>query len=359
MIENKQNIECEDNEDIKCSEKVFEVLVNITQQREQDQLEKALVQTIFQYVHIQSASFNRLKMVQGKQVMFKSFGLTHDNTGNIVEDRAKVQHVPSSLLDELLDKNRLTLEKKGQIFTYFPIIVAEQTIAVFELVASQPLQETESNLIGGILEIYNNFLAVIRENEYDTLTGLLNRKTFDEKIGKIIGNYKRGEEEVEVITERRIETATNVSHWIGVIDIDHFKQVNDSYGHLYGDEVLILLANVMKTTFRIDDLLFRYGGEEFIVVLAPCNEQDAFQTFERFRLSVQECYFPQVEHVTVSIGFVEFTNTEFPRSIIEKADKALYYAKDNGRNQVCHYKNLVDNQKLKEEVPPSNQVDLF
>jgi|GEM_PF-61923 len=355
----KDGDECAENKDIICSEKVFEVLVNITQQREQDQLEQALVRTIFQYAKLKSASFNRLKFLKEKQIMFKSFELKHDDDGNTIEDRSKVQEIPDQLNQTIQNKSRLKIVKNDLIYNYFPIVVADNTIGVFELVASQELQATENNIVGGILEIYNNFLAVIRENEYDTLTGLLNRKTFDEKIGNIIGNYKRAQEASSVLKERRGSGSDNEAHWIGVIDIDHFKQVNDTYGHLYGDEVLILLSNVMKKTFRIDDLLFRYGGEEFIVVLAPCTVNDAFQTFERFRVNVAECYFPQVEHVTISIGFVEFSNTEFPRSIIEKADRALYYAKENGRNQVCNYNSLINENKLTVKNQQDNEIDLF
>jgi len=355
----KKTIECAKDEDIKCSEKVFEVLVNITQQRDQDQLEQSLVRTIFHSVNLKSASFNRLKSLQEKQVMYKSFELKSDDMGESVLFRPIVLDIPDELLQPIRQQTALIIAKDGLVYHYFPIVVAENTMGVFELVSQQELQPQESNLIKGILEIYNNFLTVIRENEYDTLTGLLNRKTFDEKIGNIIGSYKVKTDSNPILKERRVLVTEDKSHWIGVIDIDHFKRVNDNFGHLYGDEVLILVSNIMKKSFRIDDLLFRYGGEEFVVVLAPCTLQNANQIFERFRKNVEECYFPQVEHITLSIGFVEFSDLEFPRSIIEKADRALYYAKDNGRNQVHNYADLVANNKLKMPNNMVNDVDLF
>ncbi|MXV13635.1 GGDEF domain-containing protein, partial [Xanthomonas sp. LMG 8992] len=110
------------------------------------------------------------------------------------------------------------------------------------------------------------------------------------------------------------------------VDIDHFKRVNDTFGHLYGDEVLLLVAQLMQRAFRQDDLLFRFGGEEFVIVLRGVDRDTAVSLFERFRLAVAEHVFPQVGQVTLSTGIVELTHGRLLSEMLDEADKALYWA---------------------------------
>ena len=130
-------------------------------------------------------------------------------------------------------------------------------------------------------------------------------------------------------------------HWLAIIDIDHFKRINDRFGHLYGDEVLILLARNMKRLFRQRDKLFRFGGEEFVIVLDRTAEASAEIVLDRFRETIEKTHFPQVGKVTVNIGFVRLDKVDVSSAIIGRADQALYYAKQNGRNRVCFYEKLV------------------
>ncbi|HLF24652.1 MAG TPA: GGDEF domain-containing protein, partial [Burkholderiales bacterium] len=131
-----------------------------------------------------------------------------------------------------------------------------------------------------------------------------------------------------------------------VVDIDHFKNVNDRYGHLYGDEILLLFSQTMVEAFRGADLLFRVGGEEFVIVLKGVDLERALFVLERFRRTIEEKSFPQVGTITASIGASTITANDLSTSIIDRADKALYYAKSNGRNQVHAYENLVAAGKL-------------
>lgn len=148
-----------------------------------------------------------------------------------------------------------------------------------------------------------------------------------------------------------------VQQWLAVVDIDHFKQVNDRFGHLYGDEVLILIANILRSSFRSHDRIFRFGGEEFVVLLRSTTLSTAHKVFNRFRLAVQEYHFPQVGQVTVSLGFVSTTRGS-PVEILGQADQALYYAKEHGRNQVCFYDDLVASGQLATKVA-NDDVELF
>ena len=142
------------------------------------------------------------------------------------------------------------------------------------------------------------------------------------------------------------------------MDVDHFKQVNDSFGHVYGDEVLLLLAQEMKKHFRREDIILRFGGEEFVIILAATSMENAQNILERFRIHIENFTFPQVGKITISLGLAKITDQDFPPDILEKADKALYYAKENGRNQTHCYETLVTEGKL-EQSNKTGEIELF
>ena len=121
--------------------------------------------------------------------------------------------------------------------------------------------------------------------------------------------------------------------------------------------MLILVANLLRTSFRAQDHVFRFGGEEFVVLLRSTTPADTVKIFERFRSNVEQHVFPQVGQVTVSVGFARIT-AESPVVILGHADQALYYAKENGRNRVCHYDELVSTGQLQSEVS-NDTVEFF
>ncbi|WP_339650305.1 diguanylate cyclase [Halopseudomonas pelagia] len=125
-----------------------------------------------------------------------------------------------------------------------------------------------------------------------------------------------------------------------VIDIDHFKQVNDQYGHSCGDQVIVNIAQTLKKHSRTHDLVARFGGEEFVVLLPEADLQEASQCAERIRASVQALEVPVNTHdmvrCTVSIGIAEIMlGNDSVEAALKRADKALYHAKHSGRNQLC------------------------
>lgn len=125
-----------------------------------------------------------------------------------------------------------------------------------------------------------------------------------------------------------------------VIDIDHFKHVNDQYGHSCGDQVIVNIAQTLKKHSRTHDLVARFGGEEFVVLLPEADLQEASQCAERIRASVQALEVPVNTHdmvrCTVSIGIAEIMlGNDSVEAALKRADKALYHAKHSGRNQLC------------------------
>jgi diguanylate cyclase (GGDEF)-like protein len=141
-----------------------------------------------------------------------------------------------------------------------------------------------------------------------------------------------------------------------VVDVDHFKRVNDSFGHLFGDEVLLRMGELMRKTFRGGDRLFRFGGEEFVVILNAADEKLAAASFNRFRISVENHEFPQVGQVTCSIGFTAVSAMDVPTDVVGRADEALYFAKEHGRNQVCCYEQLVAEGAIEKPAPAEAPV---
>jgi diguanylate cyclase (GGDEF)-like protein len=122
--------------------------------------------------------------------------------------------------------------------------------------------------------------------------------------------------------------------WLAVMDVDYFKRVNDRFGHACGDDVLTLLARLMRESFRESDWLFRSGGEEFVVLLESTDGQYVRGILERFRSAVEAYRFPQVGSVTVSVGFTRVRASDDGASAFRRADEALYAAKRRGRNQM-------------------------
>lgn len=202
-----------------------------------------------------------------------------------------------------------------------------------------------------LLGIYRNFQLLHDRIERDSLTGLYNRQAFGEVITRLIHPGR---------ASRNRRKDKDHGYWLGMLDIDLFKRVNDEHGHLIGDEVLVLFARLMRETFRYEDRLFRYGGEEFIVVLEGVSRESAFQALERFRLAVEAHSFPQGIHLTVSAGFAEIIFGTLPSEVIDRADRALYYAKNAGRNRVYGYEDLLGQGKLRQiEYPSHKNVNLW
>ncbi|MDP2811483.1 MAG: GGDEF domain-containing protein [Rhodocyclaceae bacterium] len=231
-----------------------------------------------------------------------------------------------------------------------------------DLLTARPLDPAQVALVEGLLGLLRNCLALLDYSETDTLTGLLNRKTFDQYLLDILLRISSDGDDAAGMThlpKRRQSRPRGHHHWLGVMDVDHFKSINDRFGHLIGDEVLILIANMMKASFRAQDQLFRFGGEEFVILLKPTGLEHARATFDRFRQDVEEHLFPQVGHVTISIGFTGISVEDTPAEVLGNADEALYWAKQHGRNQTCSYEELRATDNLHPHPVLHTEVEMF
>lgn len=237
-----------------------------------------------------------------------------------------------------------------------PLPVEVGLPGVLEVHSDEPLSVRAQRTIQTVLKVFGNFQNLLESSQRDALTALLNRQTFDATFLKAsMPVTERGADHAE--GERRHSDSSG--YWLGVVDIDHFKRVNDGFGHLIGDEVLVLVARIMRQTFRHHDRLYRFGGEEFVILLRGGNEEDAFGAFERFRLNVAQYPFPQVQNVTVSVGFTEVRHQDTPNVAFARADQAVYRAKHQGRNQVLSHEGLVRTGVLASPEAHIGDVELF
>jgi diguanylate cyclase (GGDEF)-like protein len=170
-------------------------------------------------------------------------------------------------------------------------------------------------------EITNEYVK-IKELEHmastDVLTKLFNRSKLND------------------VLEKEMALSSTISSPLSIIfiDIDHFKQVNDTYGHDVGDKVLIDIANIISSSTRVGDIAARWGGEEFMITLQSTDAVHASILAEKLRIAVEEFTFAIVGNLTISLGVTEFMNNESEETLIKRVDKALYEAKDSGRNRV-------------------------
>jgi diguanylate cyclase (GGDEF)-like protein len=255
---------------------------------------------------------------------------------------------------EALAGRTVVSSRDGAGFSVFPLASDREVVGVLELITDGELQTEAHRMVCSILRIYRNFQGLLDYSERDTLTGLLNRKTFDESLMKISTSIPP-----PISSQGARRTAGPGSHyWLGMIDIDHFKAVNDTHGHLIGDEVLLLLSRLMRSSFRFHDRLYRFGGEEFVVLMRCDTEADAMRAFERLRQNTLAYRFPQAGAISVSIGFTELKAGDSPSAAIERADRAVYYAKGHGRNQVQSHADLVARGEL-QLLEKTGDVEIF
>ncbi|WP_459870369.1 GGDEF domain-containing protein [Endothiovibrio diazotrophicus] len=320
------------------TEQVVESIIQLTRQRSQDSLERSLVETLMELLKAQEIVFSRLPDMHDRSGLREIVHLRRSSDGDGFEPIDLRDGEPDDplLLRCFHEGQRIVHPGPGPC-CHYPVPFGNETVGVLSLTATKG--KGRETLVRGLLRIYENYLSLIDDSERDTLTGLLNRKTFDTRLSAVLDRARYTEGESPTGHERRHNLGGG--HWLAVVDIDYFKRINDTFGHLYGDEVLLLLAQLMRRAFRAGDLLFRYGGEEFVIVLAPTSGDDAMAVLNRFRETVAGHLFPQVGTVTVSIGVVEICDQDSPSEVVGHADQALYYAKEHGRNRVCGYRELV------------------
>lgn len=343
------------------NETILNSVIEITNKRDTDSLELSMTLTLVEQVEC-------LRLVIYKRLNIKNNLTIRSNVDLIVDkEKSKYEWLEPKLINTISPELKSCFDFSCPIHnkianedeeSWHPIVI-DQTVEAVIYIHSKKMSREQQVLINGFCRIYENYLSILKESECDKLTGLFNRQTFETKVQRFIDKKSKKQHE-DPISENRRDLVKSLNTWLAIIDIDHFKQVNDTFGHVCGDEVLLAFAQLLKNLFRKEDLLFRFGGEEFIIVMEAATPQMLHNKLNEFRNTVANHPFPFVESLTASIGFTLLDPNMYISSIIDKADKALYYAKDNGRNSVHYFEDLIDLKLLKGEEPGINSpIELF
>jgi diguanylate cyclase (GGDEF)-like protein len=199
--------------------------------------------------------------------------------------------------------------------------------------------DDSENLVGLVTQtdMANAYVSIIaRQQELEVANQTLHLLSHEDALMHI-GNRRAMEVELSFTEASSKRYQKNYS--VALMDIDFFKKYNDHYGHQAGDDALIAVANALKEAMRESDRLYRYGGEELLMLMAEATDDDRLTAAERAREAVEDL---NIEHIacplaklTISIGVASSRGDEPWHSLVARADKALYQAKNSGRNRVC------------------------
>ncbi|WP_298941922.1 GGDEF domain-containing protein [uncultured Psychromonas sp.] len=208
--------------------------------------------------------------------------------------------------------------------------ITEKITSITEMIKhNQIIKDEKSSIkdISVLIDSYNQMLAKLNNqitmnkalSYIDFLTGIKNRKAYDESIESLISQYKR----------------YGTAFSLAIFDADDFKEINDNFGHSFGDIVLKNISSVLQANIRNGDMLFRIGGEEFIVIFPNTNLEKSKQAIEKIRKSISlNLTLNRKVNITLSIGLTEITNQDSKDSIFKRVDNFLYTSKKNGKNRV-------------------------
>jgi diguanylate cyclase (GGDEF)-like protein len=270
-------------------------------------------------------------------------------------------HKDPSSIASMVAKNKLALPAGGDwherdvpVFSHpmrikdyesllvVPLIVKDEVIGTFTVAATRAgaFPSDRRHMLGVIanqvavsMQNARMYEALEEQATTDGLTGLVNHRTFQERFSTMLGRAERHELAVSML----------------LTDIDHFKKINDTYGHPTGDEVLRRVAAILKASARKIDIVARYGGEEFALVLEGTDRAGARQLAERIRQEVEAQSFPSSKGAfgaTLSIGVSSYPDDSREKpELIARADQALYSAKHGGRNRTVCFADI--DRKLK------------
>lgn len=326
---------------------LLDSVVDITAQTESDTISESLITTILQLTPV-----NQLLVLDYHQNASPEFTVSacsdiflYEEEQEAIERIVRICIFSDDNVVEYCTEQQMSLMA-------VPIRRAENAkIHSVVFCKSKYLRGDEIQLIEGLTKVFENYKNIISASERDGLTGLYNRKVLTNKIDLLLDRF--------LIQGSNITDNLSHHHWVCIFDIDHFKKINDALGHVFGDEVILLVTAMMKASFDSQDILFRYGGDEFVVIMHPQSREQMEKTVRQFIYNVNTRDYGQAKDVSISIGAAAISSQELNAiTVLGFADQALYKAKQKGRNQIAFYEDLIASGELRSLVP-EDDVELF
>jgi len=331
-------------------------LGKLTAIRDTELLEQSLLKTLGPQLGVLNTSLYRTDedFALARVIHYhRSKEIDASGVSRVVERIEEVLNVPDlpAEIESLTENVRLlgrpcTRRVGSELVIAYPLFGDSEICGYFVFQRDHEVSPTEDTIIRGVLEVFSNYYALLDVSLRDRLTGLFNRQALENSFDRLWTALGRPVSYSEQADGRR--AAPTNRYWLAVIDIDYFKQINDVHGHIVGDEILLLASRLMCNTFRSSDLLYRYGGEEFVAIVSAESDEVARAIFERVRQTIEAHAFPRVDGLTISIGYCRANPDFLPQEVLARADRSLYEAKRQGRNRVCEYEELVRSGVFKE-----------
>lgn len=353
-----------------------EHIIKLTDHRDRELLELTLSKALIDLLRIDRVVVARVVSEEGVKRWLEVATLDARGGGK-VSDPMRVDFGTLRVLEDDRERLRCVQERDvierawagedGPRITYVPLFADSRNDdrGVVEIHSGGTLSQGQREVVNDIVHVFRNMYNLLAYSDRDALTGLLNRKSLDDTFySAVLEEMDHGiesetrvlEADVLPVSERRHRVPPN--YWLGTITVDNFGAISDKCGHLIAEEVLLLVARIMNNTFRTYDRIYRFGGDQFAVLMHCPDEALVLAAFERFRVNMEKFNFPQVGRVTACAGFTRVTAVDSPSTTLERADRAVDYAQRKGRNQVHSHDELV-RKGLFGDVPKIGAVDLF
>lgn len=230
-----------------------------------------------------------------------------------------VNSIPAEMYRDILNKwTSIKYEKVIDYSLVWKVLAGVTFLFILIIYWNRKITKANKLLLEAQKDIEEKNEKLERLATIDNLTNLFNRRKLEELLQLEINRCER----------------FNCNFSLTMLDIDHFKEVNDTYGHQIGDKILKEIANILNNSIRKTDFVARYGGEEFIIVCFEAQKEEIIKVIENIRIDIENHNFDIVGSKTVSFGISIFKNGDTIESMIKRADSALYEAKETGRNKV-------------------------
>ncbi|GHB20348.1 GGDEF domain-containing protein [Shewanella indica] len=323
-------------------EAILDSVVQLTEQRQLDSLAESLVSTVSQML-----SIDEVCILDVDKLTKRKGGL--DGQRNVSSASLAVSvKLCIEQRREICFSNGLHQELA------VPIIINDKLTKVL-LVSAPLLTEQDRVLLRGFAKVYENYFHIVVESETDSLTNLLNRKAF---LPQLYSSVEIACDLLQEQAQASQDADEELKLWICIFDIDYFKKINDTFGHLYGDEVLLQVSALMKQVFSAQDLMFRFGGDEFVILPSPRSRRALIELCQEFTQNLAQLQQERLGGIRISMGIVGIDPRVDPGTLLNQADNALYFVKGNGRNQVAFYGQLLAEGKL-EGPQIEDDIELF